>query len=69
MIAVLTGNLDLCIKSIYDDLIGMDANGNQTNEDNPAVEPEKPKGGKKRKLAFTSVHSEFDRIEKLYNGR
>ena len=49
----------------------MDANGNQTNDDDPAVEPEpeKPKGGKKRKLAFTSVHNEFDRIEKLYNGR
>ena len=47
----------------------MDANGNQTNEDNPTVEPDKPKGGKKRKLAFTSVHAEFDRIENLYNGR
>ena len=69
VIAVQTGNLDLCIKLFYDDSVDMDANGNQTNEDNPTVEPEKPKGGKKRKLAITSVHAEFDRIENLYNGR
>ena len=45
----------------------MDNNGNETNDD--GLQPPAPKKRRKQRLAYTSVHEEFDRIEELFNTK